>query len=98
MPSFVDRSAHASPARPRHARRRHGGPGRARPRRRGLTLVEMLIAMAITLLMMAAVVTVFANVSDSVRNRRATIEMNSQVRHVREALQRDLAAATCPGL
>ena len=31
--------------------------------------------MAITLVMMAAVVTLFANVSNSVRNRRATIEM-----------------------
>ena len=33
----------------------------------GITLVEMLIAMAITLVMMAAVVTIFANVSGSVQ-------------------------------
>jgi type II secretory pathway pseudopilin PulG len=64
----------------------------------GITLVEMLIAMAITLVMMAAVVTLFANVSDSVRNRRATIELGGQLRHVRNVLQADLANATCPGL
>src|SRR3990172_7964079 len=68
------------------------------PRSSGFTLVEMLIAMAITLVMMGAVVTLFANVSDSVRNRRAVIELSGQVRHVRNLLQRDLEGATCPGL
>ncbi len=65
---------------------------------RGFTLVEMLVAMAITLVMMAAVVTLFANVSNSVRNRRATIEMSGQLRHLRNVLQQDLQGATCPGL
>jgi prepilin-type N-terminal cleavage/methylation domain-containing protein len=65
---------------------------------RGFTLVEMLIAMAITLVMMAAVVTLFANVSGSIRNRRATVEMTNQLRHVRNVLQQDLQGATCPGL
>ena len=69
-----------------------------RNRRVGLTLVEMLVAMALTLLMMAAVVSIFANVSTSVTHRRATIEMSGQVRHVRGVLQRDLAGATCPGV
>jgi type II secretory pathway pseudopilin PulG len=64
----------------------------------GFTLVEMLVGMAITLVMMAAVVTLFANVSNSVRNRRATIEMSSQLRQVRNVLQQDLQGATCPGL
>jgi hypothetical protein len=58
----------------------------------------MLVAMAITLVMMAAVVTLFANISGSVRNRRATAEMNAQVRHLRNMLQQDLQGATCPGL
>lgn len=62
----------------------------------GLTIVEMLVAMSITLLIMAAVVTVFANVSGSVTRRRATIEMASALRNVRETLARDLAGATCP--
>jgi Prokaryotic N-terminal methylation motif len=70
----------------------------SRPTPRGITLVEMLIAMAITLIMMGAVVTLFANVSNSVRNRRAVIEMSGQLRHVRNVLQGDLEGATCPGL
>ena len=65
---------------------------------RAFTLVEMLVAMAITLVMMAAVVTLFANVSNSVRNRRATIEMSGQLRHLRNVLQQDLQGATCPGV
>ncbi len=64
----------------------------------GFTLVEMLVAMAITLVMMAAVVTLFANVSNSVRDHRATMEMNGQIRQVRNVLQQDLQGATCPGL
>ncbi len=66
--------------------------------RGGITLVEMLIAMAITLLMMAAVVTLFANISSSVSKRRATIEMSTQMQQVRAMLQRDLAGATCPAV
>ena len=66
--------------------------------RSGFTLVEMLIAMAITLVMMAAVATLFANVSGSVRNRRATIEMSNQMRHLRKVLQQDMQGATCPGI
>jgi type II secretory pathway pseudopilin PulG len=66
--------------------------------RGSFTLVEMLVAMAITLVMMAAVVTLFANVSNSVRNRRATIEMSGQLRHLRNVLQQDLRGATCPGV
>jgi prepilin-type N-terminal cleavage/methylation domain-containing protein len=65
--------------------------------RGAFTLVEMLVAMAITLVMMAAVVTLFANISGSVRNRRATAEMSGQLRHVRNVLQQDLQGATCPG-
>ncbi len=73
-------------------------PNKWQAPRKGLTLVEMLIAMAIALLMMAAVVTVFANISASVTRRRATIEMNGQLRSVREILSRDLEGATCPAI
>src|SRR4051812_753195 len=64
----------------------------------GFTLIEMLVAMAITLVMMGAVVTLFANISNSVRNRRATTEMSGQLRLVRNKLQQDLQGATCPGV
>ena len=43
-------------------------------------------------------VTLFANISNSVRNRRATTEMSGQLRHVRNVLQQDLQGATCPGV
>ena len=66
--------------------------------RRAITLVEMLVGIAITLVMMGAVVTIFANVSSSVQQRRATIELSSQLRHVRNVLQRDLQGATCPAI
>src|SRR6187455_935401 len=73
--------------------------GNDRLRNRGaFTLIEMLVAMAITLIMMGAVVTLFANISNSVRNRRATTEMSGQLRHVRNVLQQDLQGATCPGV
>ncbi|MEQ8847970.1 prepilin-type N-terminal cleavage/methylation domain-containing protein [Botrimarina sp.] len=73
-------------------------PSRQPLGRRGLTLVEMLVAISISLLMMAAVVTVFANISGSISRRRATIEMASSLRSVRETLARDLAGATCPAV
>lgn len=66
--------------------------------RRGFTLVEMLVAMSLTLLMMAAVIGVFANVSESVAKRRASIEMSSQLRYARNLLQADLANHTCPAI
>ncbi len=63
--------------------------------RRGLTLVEMLVGMAITLVMMAAVVNLFANISEGVRNRRATMEVSATLRIARAQLYKDLAGATC---
>src|SRR5215213_4647109 len=77
---------------PKQGPPRLGGPTAA------FTLIEMLVAMAITLVMMGAVVTLFANISNSVRNRRATTEMSGQLRQVRNKLQQDLQGATCPGV
>ncbi len=67
----------------------------ARP---ALTLIEMLVATAITLLMMAAVVNLFANLTGSIRNRRAVIEVSGQLRQVRQRLALDIAGATCPAV
>ncbi len=61
---------------------------------RALTLIEMLIGMAITLVMMAAVVNLFANIGAGVRFRRAGMEMNGQIRITRARLFKDLAGAT----
>lgn len=62
---------------------------------RGLTLIEMLIGMAITLVMMAAVVNLFANIGSGVRIQRASMEIGSQLRATRARLYMDLAGATC---
>ena len=68
-----------------------------RPRRQSaFTLVELLVAISITLLIMATVVAVFTNVSDSVQKRRAMVEVSNQLRQVRNQLQSDLKGATCP--
>ena len=56
----------------------------------------MLVALAVTLVMMAAVVNLFANISASIRNRRAVIELGGQLRQARQRLALDLAGATCP--
>jgi hypothetical protein len=64
--------------------------------RSGLTLIEMLMATAITLLMMAAIVNLFATMTASISGRRAVIELNSQLRQVRQRLALDLAGCTVP--
>ncbi len=60
------------------------------------TLVELLVAISITLMIMATVVAVFTSVSDGVQKRRAMVEVSNQLRHVRNQLQSDLKGATCP--
>jgi len=65
--------------------------------RRALTLIEMLVSLAVTLVMMAAVVNLFANLTGSIRNRRAVIEVSGQLRQVRQRMALDLAGATCEG-
>ncbi|MEX0939088.1 MAG: prepilin-type N-terminal cleavage/methylation domain-containing protein [Pirellulales bacterium] len=64
----------------------------------GLTLIEMLVAMSITLLMMASVVTIFDQFGRGVNDSRATLEMTSRLRDVRNRLQSDLAGLTCPAV
>ncbi len=52
--------------------------------------------MAVTLLMMGAVVNLFANVSASVNNNTAKMEQSARLRTARQVLEVDLAGATCP--
>ncbi len=61
---------------------------------RAFTLIEMLVSLAITLMMMAAVVTLFQNVTDSVTGSRSIIEMSERLRAARNRLQADLIGAT----
>lgn len=69
-------------------------PGSRCPRSGGFTLVEMLVALAVTLIMMGAVVTLFGVISESVADSRAGIEMSDRLRTARNQLQRDLQGAT----
>jgi prepilin-type N-terminal cleavage/methylation domain-containing protein len=62
--------------------------------RSGFTLIEMLVALAITLIMMGAVVTLFGVVSDSVSASRSLIEIQDRLRSAREILQQDLQGVT----
>jgi type II secretory pathway pseudopilin PulG len=75
-----------------HSRKRLPSPSA----RRGFTLVEKLVAVALTLIMMTTVVTVFGLVMDSISNSRSTIEMTDRLRAVRNRLALDLQGATAP--
>jgi prepilin-type N-terminal cleavage/methylation domain-containing protein len=62
--------------------------------RQAFTLIEMLVALAITLIMIGAVVTLFGVVAESVSGARAGIEMADRLRAARNQLQLDLQGAT----
>jgi prepilin-type N-terminal cleavage/methylation domain-containing protein len=62
--------------------------------RRGFTLLEVLIALTITLILMTLVVQVFQFVSDGVFYSRANMEMNDQLRNCRQRLISDLRGST----
>jgi len=65
-----------------------------RDRRQGFTLVEMLIAMAITLLLMGALGRGFAFIGESIRDSRVQVELTNDLRDVTNRLQDDLARCT----
>jgi type II secretory pathway component PulJ len=76
------------PVRPAQSRSRSAGPPPA------YTLVEILVATALTLIMVAAVVQIFGSIGESVSESRATLEMSDRVRAVRTRLEMDLAGIT----
>ena len=65
-----------------------------RPRHGGFTLVELLIAMAVTLILIFALAQAFAIVGDTIATGRASIEMAGNLRTVAHRLQNDLQHAT----
>ena len=71
--------------------RRSCNPTRSR---RGFTLMEVLVAVTITLILMGAVVQVFVWISAGVADARATLEMQDRLRTVATRLQKDLAGVT----
>ena len=60
----------------------------------GFTLVEMLVAMALTLLMMAALARGFAFVGERVRDSRSNVELSSKLRDVTTRLKDELERCT----
>ncbi|MDZ4818926.1 MAG: prepilin-type N-terminal cleavage/methylation domain-containing protein [Planctomycetota bacterium] len=63
--------------------------------RRGLSLVEMLVALTVTMIMMGAVITVFGFIGDRISGSRAMIETNDRLRSSTNRLREDLATLTC---
>lgn len=62
--------------------------------RRGFTLIEMLVAMTVTLILIFALAQVFAIVGESVAEGRATLELAGSLRSVGATLQDDLDGVT----
>jgi hypothetical protein len=63
--------------------------------RRGLTLVELMIAVTLTLVIIGVMVRAFKSTSDEIGIGRARMDMHTKLRAVTETLRRDLQTATC---
>ena len=63
-------------------------------RRSGYTLVEILVAMSLTLILMTAVVTVFGGVGDGIAKSRRALEQFDRMRPAAQQLRVDLAGVT----
>lgn len=64
--------------------------------RHAFTLIEMMIAMAVTLLLMAALGRGFAFIGETVRDSRAQVELTNELRDITNRLQTDLGSCTVP--
>lgn len=64
--------------------------------RRGLTLIEMLVAVTITLMVILAIVQVFQLLGTNIKNGQAMIDVTTELRFVGQQLQQDLDGLTCP--
>ena len=62
--------------------------------RRGMTLVEMMVALAATLVVMAAIAQAFAAFGNAVSGSRSVLELDSRMRAAAWRLRSDLAGAT----
>jgi hypothetical protein len=64
--------------------------------RGGVTLVEMMIAMIITLMIVFAMVQAFARIGETTADGRAVIEMQGQMRQTRFIFEEDISRCTIP--
>ena len=69
-----------------------------RPSRPGVTLVEMMVVIAVTLILMLALTQIFSWLGDSVHSGRSVIEQNAQLRATAVKIQHDLDGLTVPTL
>jgi prepilin-type N-terminal cleavage/methylation domain-containing protein len=69
-----------------------------RPSRPGVTLVEMMVVIAVTLILMLALTQIFSWLGDSVHSGRSVIEQNAQLRATAVKIQQDLDGLTVPTL
>lgn len=67
---------------------------RARRSRSGFTLLEVLVATAVTLLMMVALAKIFSDIGRSMKQGRAALELNGRLRDVTYRIQTSLNNAT----
>ncbi|MEZ6106806.1 MAG: prepilin-type N-terminal cleavage/methylation domain-containing protein [Pirellulaceae bacterium] len=87
----VTASSHASTdaGHPPYRSRRHAD-------RRGMTLTEMLIAVTVTLVLIAALVNAFRVLSNELTDSRAILELAGQLRSSGETIRNDLRGVTVP--
>lgn len=71
--------------------------GRAeKPRFRGITMIELMVAMTLSLIMIYGMMRFFGELLSSVADGRAAIEMSGQLRGAAHRLQADLRGVTTP--
>ncbi len=86
----------ASAARAHHLQPQHAAAARVPRAAAGFTLVEMLIAMGLTLIMVVAIAEFYGYVGTTVKDGRAAIEMSAQVSNAATWLKSDLDLITVP--
>ncbi|REJ68657.1 MAG: prepilin-type N-terminal cleavage/methylation domain-containing protein [Planctomycetota bacterium] len=69
-------------------------PARANARRAGFTITEMLVALAISLIVMASLVELFARVSGGIDQSLGSMEVQQRLRNARNLLMDDLNRMT----
>jgi type II secretory pathway pseudopilin PulG len=67
----------------------------SRSRRRGVTLLEMLVTVALLLLMMVVIVTIFQYAAGSITNSRALTLIEQDLRRLDATIRQDLSGVTC---
>jgi prepilin-type N-terminal cleavage/methylation domain-containing protein len=68
-------------------------PRIGRPRR-GMTLVEMMVVVALVVLMMSILVSIFSSATGAISSSRVFVELDSGLRNLDSTIRRDLAGVT----